>query len=85
MDILCPICGEPWDQDELHDMWYHGRVLPYRKAVERFQALGCEAFQTAHRKERDRKRAAAARAMYDILGDDMDAASAEFEDLDSWL
>ena len=45
MDIYCGYCGEPWDNDELHDMESHmGENMPYLQAAKRFKALGCNAF-----------------------------------------
>ncbi len=46
MDIHCRYCGEPWDNDELHDMESHmGEAVTYLQAAERFKALGCNAFR----------------------------------------
>ena len=46
MDIYCRYCGEPWDNDELHDMEEHiGESMSYLEAVRRFKALGCRAFR----------------------------------------
>jgi hypothetical protein len=41
MDIHCRHCGEPWDHDELHDMYNH----TYRQAAVAFKKYGCGAFK----------------------------------------
>jgi hypothetical protein len=41
MDIHCRYCGEPWDHDELHDMYNH----TYRQAAVAFKKYGCGAFK----------------------------------------
>tara|TARA_R100001198_G_scaffold46595_1_gene25949 strand:+ start:1017 stop:1313 length:297 start_codon:yes stop_codon:yes gene_type:complete len=47
MDIYCRYCGEPWDNDILHDMEERmGESMSYLEAVRRFKALGCNAFET---------------------------------------
>jgi len=40
MDIHCRHCGEPWDHDELHDMYKH----TYKEAAVAFKTYGCGAF-----------------------------------------
>ena len=44
MDIHCPICGEPWDTDELHDVVGVG----YVEACRRFSIMGCGVFGVSH-------------------------------------
>lgn len=41
MDIHCRHCGEPWDHDELHDMYKH----TYTEAARAFKEFGCGAFK----------------------------------------
>ena len=43
MDIHCPICGEPWDADELHDA-----PMPYIEALREFRVSGCAALGSRH-------------------------------------
>ena len=74
-DIYCPVCGEPWDHDELHDTG-----IPYAEASKRFRRVGCQVFDTKHG-EVDVNRAEAAAVAYDLLGDDLDTASVELTDL----
>lgn len=78
MDILCPICAEPVDNDELHtyaeeiDSTYRAVAADYRKR-------GCKAIGMKHNANSS-PMAATARVVYDTLGDDMDGAMAEFAD-----
>jgi len=45
MDIYCKHCGEPWDHDELHDMYdADDNKLSYAEAGRQFAKLGCGAF-----------------------------------------
>ena len=46
MDIQCSICGEPWDNDCLHDSNEYGAPagLSYKKASKLFQQYGCGLF-----------------------------------------
>ena len=82
MDIMCPRCAEPWDNDELH---YEGeaRGKSYAQMRSEFTAKGCEAFGASCANvssENQRTRAACASALYDIMGDDMDGCAAMLED-----
>ena len=40
LDLQCPHCGEPWDNDELHGSPF----LSYTEAFAKFKAYGCGAF-----------------------------------------
>lgn len=77
MDIYCPVCGEPWDRDELH----YVSSTPYDLAVKLFRREGCRVFGGKHNKNADLEKAEHARVVYDLLGDDMDGAASELEDL----
>jgi len=88
MDIMCPRCGEPWDNDELHEEASHrqeeGLNSSYATVAADFRVRGCGAF-TAYGAECNAEalgsgRAAAASALYDLLGDDMDGAAAMLDD-----
>ncbi len=83
MDVRCPVCAEPWDTDELHYL-----DIPFKQAYRKFQIEGCAVFGNRHnipQDEEERRRindqTAIIRGMYDILGDDVDGAAAEMEDL----
>ena len=80
MDIYCPICGEPWDMDCLHEVPGHD----YAQAWTRFRIEGCPVFGTDHNMLTDAvslERASMQAALQSILGDDVDAIAAELEDL----
>jgi hypothetical protein len=74
MDLYCQRCGEPWDQYGV----YNGDMTEEEK--QRF--LKGEDCPCCRGKEIKKKpfRAALARALGDILGDDTDGIAAEMED-----
>lgn len=81
MDINCPKCGEPWENDTLHDYAEeHGST--YAKVAKVFRTKGCaEAFPawkigTCQRDENAELRF----ALVDILGDDMDGYASTLAD-----
>lgn len=67
MDIYCPICGEPWDSDELHDAG-----MTYENARAAFSTEGCAVFKTQHGAV-DAETAMKSAVLFDALGDDIDA------------
>lgn len=93
MDLYCPTpnCGEPWDNDSLHELVSDGDYATYAEAASAFRLLGCAAFGSRHNtaapeeEPRDAAfgltRSEAAGALYDLLGDDMDGAASELADL----
>lgn len=78
MDIRCPICGEPWDMDELHDL-IPDECEDYHKAVSLFQAKGCEAFGCSHGVV-DKGAASLSSMLFDVFGDDVDGIASELDD-----
>ncbi len=88
MDIYCPKagCGEPVDNDSLHDAVADGLHADYRAAAAAFRSQGCEAIGFVHSVGNDSTgaygltNAQAAEALYDLLGDDMDGMAAMMED-----
>ena len=45
MDIHCKHCGEPWDHDELHEVYdADDNKVSYTKAGQLFAEYGCGAF-----------------------------------------
>lgn len=80
MDIRCPICGEPWDMDELQEL-LDDEAGPedYHKAVSLFRSKGCEAFGCSHG-EVDEDAALLSSMLMDILGDDIDGLASELDD-----
>lgn len=88
MDILCPRCGEPWDHDTLHEeadaRREEGLNASYATVAADFRVRGCQAITSygarCNAEALDSGRAAAASALYDLLGDDMDGAAAMLDD-----
>lgn len=88
MDILCPVCGEPWDNDSLHEVVSEGTFADYKTAAREFRTRGCGVVfgNSACKKDavaterHGLKSTDAAAALYDLLGDDMDGAAAMLED-----
>ncbi len=83
MDIYCPKCGEPLDNDCLHDE-ADEQGISYAEVAANFRAKGCEALTVYGNGEpcvpTGSYRAAAMDALYDLLGDDMDGAASMMED-----
>lgn len=87
MDLYCPKCGEPVDNDEFH-LIAEEDGSTYQKVLRAFQLKGCEAVGlscSTPSTETDRTfgltRQDAAGALYDLLGDDADGAAAMLEDM----
>jgi hypothetical protein len=85
LDVYCKVCGEPWDNDELHEV----EGMTYLQASRKFRAEGCGAvFGTECSPRNDSVThpnfgltlEEAADVLYDLLGDDMDGATAMLED-----
>lgn len=80
MDINCPKCGEPVDFDELHCVADENGTS-FDTVSRQFRAQGCKALGSRCNPTPDRDTAAAASAMYELLGDDLDGAAAMLEDM----
>lgn len=83
MDIICPVCTEPWDLSELHDA---EGGLSFSEANALFHTKGCGPVFGVTCKpvtaSGDRLRGDVSAAMYDLLGDDVDGIAAMMEDFD---
>jgi hypothetical protein len=77
VDIMCPVCGEPWDHDTLHEA-ADEQETSYADVARRFRSEGCAAIGWS--KCSNTSASPAIAAVYDILGDDMDGAAAMLED-----
>jgi len=96
VDIRCPICGEPWDADCIHEEvnnrfpnlpWPHGKDYKqeeydkyYLPVLHDFRKNGCAAFGNRHNTIADKKGAQLTDMLFDILGDDVDGLASELED-----
>lgn len=76
MDILCPTCGEPWDNDELHDV-ADEQDRTYAEVAANFRVRGCVVFGLTCEPADPDARAGFA-VIYELSGDDMDGAACEF-------
>lgn len=77
MDIKCPICREPFDLDELHDV----PGSTFDEAYAAFTRSGCgvvfnDGKSCGTRRQHDLD------AVYELLGDDVDGAASIIEDLE---
>jgi hypothetical protein len=85
MDIYCPRCAEPWDNDMFHEVaeertQEEGTKVTYRQVVADFQARGCIALGGGHCERTGGLRAEAS-AMLMELGD-MDGAMSDLADFE---
>lgn len=81
MDVFCKFCGEPWDNDELHELVDDTDNLAYAtydQAEAAFRKAGCEIF--TGRQCLPDPSAADIADIYDLLGDGLDGASTYIED-----
>ena len=77
MHIYCPRCGEPWDNDEFHDV----ENLSYKQAIAKFYSKGCGlVFGNKQCEERETERGTLSVALREVLGDDVDGIAAELEE-----
>ena len=81
MDLRCPRCAEPTDNDELHELVRDGQYHNYKEALRAFQSEGCVAVYGGTQCDRSEGGMYAA-ALYDLLGDDADGAAAMMEDFE---
>ncbi len=91
--LICPVCGEEWDLDDLHaevaESAHKGLRRPFSAVVREFQRQGCgvalEAFTgpLACRPSTDPdtvELAEMAKMTYELLGADIDGCINEIED-----
>lgn len=87
-DVYCPICGEPWENDTLHD-YAEEYGTTYRDVYRAFFSDGCGvAFDkwgvTCERPEGGSTRALFSSMLADILGDDVDGIISEMQDAEAF-
>lgn len=79
MDVLCPVCAEPWDLGEFEDV----SGMTFTAARRAFAKEGCALFGNKHNEvgPEAAERAAKSRVLFDLLGDDIDGIAAMTEDM----
>ena len=84
MDVYCPVCGEPWEIDTFHDV-AEEQARKFRDVVDEFARVGCVAtgwVSPDRCTARENARADMARALFDVMGDDIDGVASMLEDFD---
>jgi hypothetical protein len=81
MDIKCPICREPWDNDTIHD--YAGETgSTYAEVSKLFRTKGCGvAFDDWGITCEKSQGSEILSELADLLGDDLDGYASMVEDL----
>ena len=81
MDLICPKCGEPWDNDCFHDV-ADDMDSTYTQVVSSFKKQGCQALGTKCNENTtlSASQSAMVSELYDLMGDDVDGAAAILED-----
>lgn len=91
MDIYCGRCGEPWDNDSLHERvdelladgeLIDGRPPTYGRVSEDFIRRGCVALGGPPCQRTGSRRAAISQALMEEFGHDLDGVMAELDDFD---
>jgi len=79
MDVLCPICAEPWDIGEFEDL----SGMTFTAARRAFAKDGCGVFGNRHNEvgPEAAELATKSRVLFDLLGDDIGAIAAMTEDM----
>lgn len=99
MDLYCPKCREPWDNDSLHEevqarvehAGYEGLPsdgITYSVVYREFTEKGCSALITAFGAQDCNSEApsdAGLAALYEFAGDDSDFAASLASDYDSYM
>lgn len=93
MDIICPVCCEPWELDTLHEyVSEFGEMFPahadrvtFDTVWKAFRSKGCgvafDAWKVSCEPDTS-GRGDLVRALGDVLGDDVDGFAAELADFD---
>lgn len=75
MDVRCPLCGEPWDTYEFHDV----PGLTYGEAWRKFKQIGCAVFDAKCSRELPPEQREEIQTVLDLASYPDDAA-ADMED-----
>jgi hypothetical protein len=79
-DIYCPVCGEPTELSEFHEV----EGMTFKQATDKFYEVGCEVvYGTKCEKpasSRQSLRAEASSMLADIMGDDLDGIASGLDD-----
>lgn len=88
MDLYCPKCGEPWDNDCLHEEAEDsGRT--YQEVSRDFASHGCAALSNAYgagvaddckASRGNARRAEISAVAFDLMGDDTDGVASMMDD-----
>ena len=81
-DVICRNCGEPWENDTLHDVAQELGTT-YAAMARAFSNKGCGAFNGSSYEAAPcspDSKAAARGILADLLGDDMDGYAAMLDD-----
>jgi hypothetical protein len=85
MDVYCVTCGEPWENETLHE-WAEMTTTTYAKVANTFQRKGCKTFAGWMYGDQSHcvpdTKSAQRSLLADLLGDDLDGMSAMLEDLE---
>jgi hypothetical protein len=87
MDVYCPFCSEPWENDHLHEV-AKAKRMTYRQVWADFRKRGCPAVEDGagpdevctYGNDKDPRPTAIA-AIYTMSGDDPDSAAEMLRDL----
>ena len=79
MDLYCPVCTEPVDNDSIHEE-ARATAMSYVTVLRDFQARGCVAVGFGDCEPVDSEDRLVIQAMNDLLGDDSDGIMAMMED-----
>lgn len=82
MDINCPKCAEPIDNEEFHYV-AEAEGITYNEVVRGFRKIGCPMVNMQCNEETlGSFKSQAASAMFELMGDDADGVSAMMDDFE---
>ena len=78
MDMYCPRCAEPWDNDFFHEV-AEEKGQTYRQTVDDFYQRGCVALGGSQCERTGSLRAEMSAVLRDVMGDDTDGIMSELD------